>query len=637
MKRVVALALCMLMTILALVSCNGSIEPGAENRGDVFNAYITGDIPTFDPGKDFTDESAVKILGMIYEGLFRLDENGKVQNALAEKVNIIEDDTKGEYIMQITLRETKWSDGNALTADDFVYAWKRIMKQGYESQAAALLYDVKNARAAKAGDVSIDELGVSAPNAYLLEISFEGKIDYENFKKNLASLALVPLRETAVAADESNWARRHATLVTNGPFAIKMIDLDENTIRIERNAYYYRDTVEDMLDRYVVPYRINVTFVKDDAAKLANKVITEDNAGFYGKYFNFDPEENTATVKFKAPDDLEAIYAQFVAGEIFYMGDVPLSKRAELEKDAHVTDANSTYSYIFNTENELFADARVRKALSMAIDRQAIAAAAVYADPATGLIANTVYNNFKGDSFRDVHGDVLSVTADVAGAKALLKEAGVNGGTFTLAYRQNEVEQVIAEAVAKSWGELGFKVNLTPLAPFAIDVESTTQSSGFVTVYVDGVQAAYEAREFDVLALDISMLGTDAFAPLAVYATELSGNGIDLTPGANNAFKPHKTGFSDADYDAIIDRALAEKDTAKRADILAEAEKHLMEKMPVMPVVFNKSCYLISDEIEGLETSYLGYPVFNEVSYPGFVYVPENGGEAAAATTAAAK
>ncbi len=610
MKRVIALTLCLLMAILTLASCNGSIDPGAEDKGDIFNAFITGDVPSFDPGKDFTDESAVKVLGMIYEGLFRLDEKGNAVKALAKDVKVIEDETKNEYIMQISIKETKWSDGNALTADDFVYAWKRIMKSNYESTAAALLYDVKNARAVKAGDVSVDELGISAPSTYLLEISFDGKIDYESFKKNLASLALVPLRESAVAKDNANWARRHATLVTNGPFAIKAIDIAEGTMRIERNAYYYRDTAEDMLDRYVLPYRINVTFIKDTEAQYESDYVDKK------------------LIEYMAPDNLEAIYEKYVAGEVLYMGDIPLSKRAEVEKDAHVADANSTYSYLFNTNNELFSDYRVRKALSMAIDRSAIADAVVYADAATGLIANTVYNNVKGDSFRKVNGAILNVTADIDGAKALLKEAGVNGGSFTLTYRQNEVEQLVAQQVADAWKQLGFDVTLEALAPTKIEVEEDRFA------YVDGVQAAYEAREFDVLAVDVSMLGVDAFAALAVYSTELSGSGIDMTPGADYAFKPHATGFSDAEYDALIDSALAEKNTAKRSAILAEAEKYLMDKMPVMPILFNKDFYLVSKELKGLKTSYLGYRMFDEVQYPAYEYVPE---EIAGAETTAAE
>ena len=601
MKRVVALTLCLVMAVLSLASCGGgSIATDAENKGDIFNAYITGDMFSFDPGKDFTDDNASKMLGLIYEGLFRLDEKGKLENALAKSVKVIEDEAKGEYKMQITLKETKWSDGNALTADDFVYAWKRIMKSNYESTAAGLLYDVKNARAVKAGDVSVDELGVSAPSTYMLEITFEGKIDYDNFKKNLASLALVPLREAAVTSDTDNWARRHATLVTNGPLAIKSINREEGTMRIERNAYYYRDTVEDKLDRYVTPYRINVTFIKDTDADLGDGQVV-------------------------SPDDLEAIYAQYEAGEILYMGDVPLSKRAELKKQAHVTDANSTYSYMFNTANELFSDYRVRQALSMAIDRQAIADAVVYAEPATGLIAKTVFNATSGKTFRAVQGDVLSVSGDVDGAKALLKEAGVSGGSFTLKYRQNEVEQLIAESVAAVWEDLGFKVTLAPLTA---TVEHATVNSSKVDYYRDSVQDAYEAGDFDVIGVDVCMLSTDAFAALAVYSTELSGSGIDMED-PNYAFKTHVTGFSDEGYDEIIDRALAEKDIAKRADILAEAERYLMDKMPVMPIIFNQNCYLAQD-IKGLDTSYLGYADFNDVSYPDYVYVSEEELEAAA-------
>lgn len=604
LKRVIALAVCLLTVVLPLAACNGSIDVLDDNKGDIINAYITDDIYAFDPGKDQTDESATKILGMIFEGLYRLDENGKVVRALAEKETIIEDAEKGIYKMQFSIRKTKWSDGRSLTADDFVFAWKRLMECTNQSSAAALLYEVKNARAVKAGDASIDDLGVSALDTYLLEVTFEGKVDYENFKKNLASLSLVPLREESVATNSRYWSRRHATLVCNGPFVVKALDrykdvelengetVERTTMRIERNNYYYRDTEEDMLDRYVKPYRLFVTFLKEEDKPKGQRTYA---------------------------DDLDAIYAEYVAGNLLYMGDVPLANRAEVKKDAHLTDANSTYSYMFNTKNELFSDARVRKALSMAIDRQAIADLLVYADPATGLVANTVYNATSGKSFREVQGGILAVTGDVNGAKALLAEAGVKSGSFTLTYRQNEAEQAVAEYVKGVWEQLGFTVTLTPVTAIR---ETVVENEENIDYFIDSVQEAYETSAFDVLALDVSMISTDAFPALAAYATKFSGNGIDMK-SENYDFFPHVSGFSDAGYDEIIERAFAEKDIAARSVILAEAERYLMEQMPVMPIVFNKDFYLFSKEIEGLETSYLGYRVFTKVSYPNYVYVPE--------------
>ena len=592
MKRVITLILCLVTVILPLASCGGSIDISSEDKGDIFNAYITGDLYTFDPGLDITDEASVKILGLIYEGLFRLDEKGKLTNGLANQVEITEDPASEEYKMRISIKETKWSDGRALTADDFVYAWKRVMEPTYKSTAAALLYEVKNARAVKAGDASIDDLGVVALDTYLLEITFEGKIDYENFKKNLASLSLVPLREDSVASNSRYWSRRHATLVTNGPLVIKSIDRDENTMRLERNNYYYRDTEEDKLDKYVTPYRILVHFIKEEDRPSGQRAYA---------------------------DDLEAIYAEYAAGSLLYMGDVPLSKRAELQKQAHVTDANSTYTYMFNTANTLFADARVRRALSMAIDRKAIADILVYADPATGLIANTVFNATSGKSFRDVHGGVLSTTADLDGARALLTEAGVKSGSFTITYKQNEAEQAVAEYIAGVWSELGFRVELKPLTA---TMETVVENSEEIDYYIDSVQEAYEKGDFDVLAVDISMLSTDAFPALAAFALEFSGNGIDMSSETYDFF-PHLTGFNDAGYNEIIERAFAEKDIAKRADILAEAEAYLMNQMPVMPVVFNKDCYLVSKELSGLKSSYLGYRIFSKVNYKNYVYVPE--------------
>ena len=592
MKRVITLILCLLTVILPLASCGGSIDIDSEDKGDIFNAYITGDLYAFDPGLDITDEASVKILGLIYEGLFRLDENGKLVNGLAEKVETIEDPASGEYKMRISLKETKWSDGRALTADDFVYAWKRLMEPTYKSSAASLLYEVKNARTVKAGNASIDDLGVVALDTYLLEITFEGKIDFENFKKNLASLSLVPLREDSVASDSRYWSRRHATLVTNGPLVIKSIDRDENTMRLERNNYYYRDTEEDKLDKFVTPYRILVHFIKEEEKPSGQRTYA---------------------------DDLDAIYAEYAAGNILYMGDVPLSKRAELQKQAHVTDANSTYTYMFNTSNPLFADARVRRALSMAVDRKAIADILVYADPATGLIANTVFNATSGKSFRDVHGGVLNTAADMDGARALLAEAGVKNGSFSISYKQNEAEQAVAEYVAGVWSELGFKVELRPLTA---TVETVVENTEEIDYYIDSVQEAYETGDFDVLAVDVSMLSVDAFPALAAFALEFSGNGIDMSSETYD-FISHRTGYNDDGYNEIIERAFAEKDVAKRADILAEAEAYLMNQMPVMPLVFNKDCYLVSKELSGLKSSYLGYRSFSKVSYKNYVYVPE--------------
>ncbi|MBQ6614142.1 MAG: hypothetical protein IIX18_02360, partial [Clostridia bacterium] len=403
MKRALAFLLCLVTVILPLASCGGVVMTD-EDKGDIFYAYITDDLFAFDPGKDITDESSVKILGLLYEGLYRLDEKGNPVKALADKVKIIENEKDNEYKMQISIKKTKWSDGNSLTADDFVFAWKRLMECTYQSSAAALLYDVKNARTVKAGDASIDDLGVVALDTYLLEITFEGKIDYDNFTKNLASLALAPLRETTVANNSRYWSRRHASIVTNGPFVIKEIVRDTDleieggevlegvtTMRVERNNYYYRDTEEDYLDEYVQPYRIMVVFLKGED-KPSNQRIY--------------------------PNDLAKIYAGYESGDLLYMGDVPLANRAEMKKKAHLTDAGSTYSYLFNTNNKLFSDARVRRALSMAIDREAIEEILVYAEAATGLVSPSVFNATSGKSFRKVQGDVINTGADLEGAKA---------------------------------------------------------------------------------------------------------------------------------------------------------------------------------------------------------------------------
>ena len=223
---------------------------------------------------------------------------------------------------------------------------------------------------------------------------------------------------------------------------------------------------------------------------------------------------------------------------------------------------------------------------------------------------------------------MLKTTADVDGARALLAEAGVSGGSFTLRYRQNACETAVAEYAKGVWESLGFKVALEPLTAIR---ETVMENSEEIDYLIDSVEEAYETGDFDVLAVDVSMLSTDAFAPLAVYALEYSGSGIDMT-SENYDFLPHATGFNDEGYNAIIERAYAEKNIKARADILAEAERYLMEQMPVMPLVFNKDCYLAKKSLTGLGTSYLGYRDFSDAGYKDYKFVSETD---AAETTAA--
>ncbi len=549
MKKLISMLLMAAMLVTLLAGCGSTLEE--DEKGAVINIYLGSEISDYDPALAYTDDSAAKILGLVYEGLTRINSKGKVENALMKSYKIFENPDKEEYSMEITIKDTKWSDGRVVSADDVVYAWKRILDPEFTCAAASLLFDIKNARDVKNGDNSIDDLGIAAVDDTIIEVQFETKIDYDQFLENLASLALVPLREDVVTRYD-RFATAVSTICTNGPFAIKGIDLGKS-LMLERNVYYYRDTDnEDALDKYILPYRLMINFAADE-------------------------EANTAA---------------YEAGEIFYLGEIALSKRASYADSATITDLLSTHSYIINCENKLFTDANVRKGLSKALDRTAIANIVTYADPATGLIPNPVYDTKVGDSFRANGGDILSVAADAAGAKSA---TGGKSGSFTITCKDNALEVAIAEYCKSAWEGLGFKVSID-----ALDAEEFKE--------------AYETGDYDVIAVDYQCLSTDSFGALAVFAPTFSGNGIDIQNDNYDAV-PYVPGYDSSAYNELIEAAYVEKDRAARSTILHDAEKMLMEDMPIIPLIFNKDAYVYNDDVlSGVKDCYYGFRNFNRLN-----------------------
>ena len=562
MKKLISMLLLVATLTLTLAGCT-TLEEG--EKGATINVYIGNEISDYDPALAYTDDSAAKVLGLVYEGLTRINSKGKVENALMKSYKIIEDPEKNDYRMQITIKNTKWSDGRVVAADDVVYAWKRILDPEFTCSAAALLFDIKNARDVKHGDNSIDDLGVAAIDDTVIEVQFEEKIDYDLFLENLACLALVPLREDIVTRYES-FGTSTTSLCTNGPFAIKGLEEGES-LMLERNVYFYRDTDnDDPDDKYVLPYRLMINFAANE-------------------------EENTTA---------------YENGEIFYLGEIGLSKRADYADDAKVTDLLSTHSYIMNTTKSVFSDAATRVALSNALDRNAIASLVTFATPATGLIPGTVYDTNVGDGFRENGGDLISATAS----------SGSGSGSFTLTVRNNAVDVAIAEYSKGVWEAMGFSVTIEALS-------------------ASEYKEVYESGDYDMIAVDYQCPSTDAFGALAVFAPAFSGNGIDIQ-NDNYDYVPYIPGYDNAAYNELIESAFLEKDRAARSQYLHDAEALLMQDMPIIPVVFNQDAYVYnSDVLSGIKDYYYGYRNFNRLNMKNWRDYEET--TAVGATTTAAE
>ena len=627
-KRVLALALCLIMLASALVGCAKKDE---NDKGAYVYMYLTDMVYDMDPAHAYENESNLRIVSLLFDNLFVLDEKGKVKKSLAKSYKISENDQLGEYKMTIELNDTCWTDGMAVSANDVVFAWKRILTVEDSYEAAALLYDLKNARAVKEGDATIDELGVYALNEKTVEIVFEKKIDYDQFLVNLTSYALVPLREEIVTKTD-DWAKKASTMVCSGPFRLRSIsyEKDDAGITLERNPYYYRDIAKDKIDKSVTPYRIIVDYTMTD----------------------------------------EQIMQAYNEGKIFYVGDIPLSVRGSYKDVAEITDALSTHTYIPNhnaiiryydaakfealSTNEcmfvddknnwaanyvdgtalvegtdgdkIFANADVRRALSLAIDRNAIAQAAVFAQAATGLVPYGVFDaDSAKKSFREVGGELIKSSADMAAAKEALNKAGVDASKYMFAITvasYDEVHMMVAEMVQKAWQELGFHVAINAIDVIVNDDILKTTNEVSKDIKDDIFAEAYRAGAFEMIAVDYTAYSADAYSALARLAKAFSGQGMDMSTSEYN-LTPHISGYDSESYNKKIEDAFAEKNIANRATLLHEAEKMLIDEMAVIPVMFNQSATLTSKDLSKVKTTYYCTTIFTKTKLKDYeLYVP---------------
>ena len=608
-KRIIALLVCLIMCISAMAGCSrGSISVTAEDKGEQIIMYLSENVYDLDPTRAYVNESTRAVVSLLFDTLFVLDENGKVQPSLAESYSTKEDPNAGEYYMYIELADTNWSDNTPVTADDVVFAWKRVLSFKDSYNTAALLFDIKNARAYNEGEVSKDDIGLTA-DGKTVTIQFETPIDYDQFILNLTSLALAPLREDKVGGTKSSdWAKKPGTMVTSGAFKLSRISFSDKTgtkyddfnytssqtvgntviydesvkteserfkeqvvtnFVLERNAYYYRNSEKDeMLDVSVTPYRIIVDCSMSD-------------------------------------EDIKEAYEN---GTILYMGDIPMSLRSTYKDEAIVKNSLSTSVFYFNQNAEIdgdkiFAIKEVRQALSMAIDRDAIASALVFAQAANGLVAPGMFDTSSAKTlFRDAaNSNYKYLAKNIEEAKSLLSSVDIDPTDYsfeiTVAAYDND-HKYIAEEIKKAWCALGFEVEIK-LRGTVANNDYYKPTDSIPTDICDDLYAEdLRDGKFEVILLDLVAPSVDPFSVLAPFALEFSGSGMDMSVAGSYTATPHITGYNSAEYNALIEAIYNEKATANRSANLHKAEEMLMEDMPVMPIVYNQSATLVSEELD---------------------------------------
>ena len=298
------------IALMGALAWASSITGGSTIAGraiDLDTKTITlalGDEPPQLDSTRATDSISLFVLGHVMEGLLRYDANSQLVPGVAERWEIRPDGAT------FWLRDdARWSDGEPVTAHDFVFAWRQVVNPANASQYAFILYYVKNAEAINAGQMPLETLGARAIGDRVLEVEFERPVAF--FDK-LGTFALYyPVREDFYASRDGRYGADAEDLVYNGPFMMTRW-VHGAHVRLEKNPQYWnRDAVE--LDVIDMPYVTSdsgavVNLFKDgsivsatlgaeqldDAMKLRwNLGRYSDGSVFYID-FNFRPERLTS-------------------------------------------------------------------------------------------------------------------------------------------------------------------------------------------------------------------------------------------------------------------------------------------------------------------------------------------------------
>ncbi len=267
MKKLTAVVAPVLAMSMALTACSTSggdkkTSTNSSSGGDsksgeklaakqVFNKTENQEIPTMDTSKS-TDTLGSQILGNTMEGLYRLDKENKPIPAAAESSTKSEDGKKYTFKLR---KDAKWSNGDAVTAKDFVFAWQRLLDPKTAAEYAFIAFPIKNAEAVNKGEKPVTELGVKAVDDLTLEVELEQAVPY--FLNLVAFPSYYPLNEKFVKEKGDKYGLESDTTVYNGPFVLTDWKHEQGWKLKKNDQYWDKKTVK--LDE------INYSVVKEPA------------------------------------------------------------------------------------------------------------------------------------------------------------------------------------------------------------------------------------------------------------------------------------------------------------------------------------------------------------------------------------
>jgi oligopeptide transport system substrate-binding protein len=510
--------LLIIFTLFFLSACSESIKPIDTAIEDQILYIGNGTEPQDLDPHIVTGVPESKVLMALLEGLvIRNPEGPNPLPGVAEDWTISRDGKT--YIFNLR-NDATWSNGDTVTANDFVYAWNRMLMPSLGSKYPDMLYDLVNAEEFNKGLISdFSKVGVKALDDFTLEVVLKNPAPY--FLELLCHYTTRPVhQETIESFGEmdtagSQWTRP-GNFVGNGPFLLDRWELNK-VIVVKKNPTYWNSSV----------VRLN-----------AIHFFPVDNASREDLMFRSGQLHVTSTVPPEKVESYQVKYPQNIQIDPFY----------------------GTYYYRFNTQKAPFDNKLVRQALSLALNRT--------------LIVEKVTKGGQDEAFSftppdpDTYFPPTTLEFNPEKARSLLKEAGLSDTSLSvdLLYNTSEGHQKLAQAIQQMWKtELDIDVTLTNTD---WKVYLSRQSIG------------------DFQIARAGWIG-DYIDPKSFLDMMVTGRG-------NN-----QTGWSNKEYDNLLTAAANSTSQEERYGNFYEAEKILIDEMPVIPIYTYTRIYMLHEQVQG--------------------------------------
>ena len=517
MKKVL-LGLLAILSMVLLVACG---DKKSSEDAKVVRYNLEQNPAQLDPQLN-TETVSGNVLGHLMEGLTSLGADGNPIPGVAESWK--NDGNTWTFKLR---KDAKWHNGDPVVAGDFVSAWERALNPASASEYSYIMYSIKGAQEYNEGKTKdFSTVGVKAPDDYTIVVELKEPVAY--FASLVSFYTYMPQNQKFFKEHKDTYATSAEDIMGNGPYKMASWEFENKIVLEKADTYWNKDAIK--IDT------IEMSMVADRSSALKAYQNGELD------WIKLSPDD---VAKFKSNPEMKP----YEDGSVWYL--------------------------MLNNKEKLFSNKKIRKAIALGIDRQALV------------------EKVKAGSGVPAYAFIPSV---IPGKKGFFRE-DYDAKAYGISYNPEEAKKLFAEGLA----ELGMK---------AADVKTITLLCGNSDVAQKEAQFYQEQLKVSIgLDLKIEPVTQQIRVQRMTdkdYQIVLAGWGPDYNDpmtymdlwlsnsGQNNS------NWASKDYDALINAAKVESDPAKRMDLMAQAEKMLMDELPIVPTFFRQENALIRPTLKGV-------------------------------------